>query len=89
MTEKTMIWISIAGCGLWADVKAEEKALRLRHDELEAHFLAGPSASWREAARKGAISTQSFRRVHGRARPQQTEVLIAAVLDDFKRLGHE
>ena len=37
--------------------------MRLRHDELEAHFLAGPSASWREAARKGAISTQSFRRV--------------------------
>jgi hypothetical protein len=33
---------------LLADVEAEEKALRLRQDELEAHFLAGR----REAAEK-------------------------------------
>ena len=37
---------------LLADVEANEKALRLRQDELEAHLLAAPSANWSEAAEK-------------------------------------
>jgi hypothetical protein len=37
---------------LLADVKANESALRLRQDELEAHLLAAPAANWREASDK-------------------------------------
>src|SRR5690349_20911496 len=40
---------------LLADVEANEKVLRLRQDELEAHLLAAPAANWPEAARRRAI----------------------------------
>jgi hypothetical protein len=52
-----LIWISVAGLAaqkatelrrLLADVEANEKALRLRQDELEAHLLAAPSTNWCE-----------------------------------------
>jgi hypothetical protein len=37
---------------LLAKCEANEKALRLRHDELEARLVAVPAANWREAAEK-------------------------------------
>ena len=40
---------------LSANVEANEKALRLRQDELEARLLATPAANWPEAAEKHAI----------------------------------
>jgi hypothetical protein len=73
---------------LLADVEADQTALRLRQDELEAHLLAAPAANWREAAEKaryllnlfaGALSSQDPRR----------QRLIAAVLADFDRLSGE
>lgn len=73
---------------LLADVAANEKALRIRQDELEAHLLAAPAANWHEAAEKAGyllnlfaatITTQDARR----------QKLIAAVLADFKRLSDE
>jgi hypothetical protein len=37
---------------LLAEVEANERALRLRQDELEAHLADAPAASWEEAAEK-------------------------------------
>ena len=37
---------------LLADVEADQSALCLRQDELEADLLAAPPANWREAAEK-------------------------------------
>jgi hypothetical protein len=37
---------------LMADVEANENALRLRHDQLEAHMLTAPSRNWCQAAEK-------------------------------------
>jgi cytochrome c-type biogenesis protein CcmH/NrfG len=71
-----------------ADVEAEEKALRLRHDDLEAHFLAGPSARWREAAEKARYLLNLFASSLAAQDPRRQK-LIAAVLDDFERLGRE
>ena len=71
---------------LLADVEANERALRERQDELEAHLIAAPAANWHEAAEKaryllnlfaGALSAQDPRR----------QTLIAAVLADFQRLS--
>lgn len=73
---------------LLADVVANEKALRIRQDELENHLLQAPAVNWHEAAEKAGyllnlfaatIATQDTRR----------QKLIAAVLADFKRLSGE
>ena len=37
---------------LLAEVEANERALRLRQDELESHLVAAPLANWHEAAEK-------------------------------------
>jgi hypothetical protein len=37
---------------LRAEVEAQRAALRQRQAELEEHFLAGPAATWEEAAEK-------------------------------------
>ena len=37
---------------LLAEVKANERTLRLRQDELEAHLAGAPAANWEEAAEK-------------------------------------
>jgi len=58
---------------LLADVEANEKALRLRQDELEAHLLAAPAANWREAAEKARYLLNLFAAFPGRARPSQAE----------------
>src|SRR5881409_98420 len=49
---------------LLADVEANEKALRLRQDELEAHLLAAPAANWREAAEKARYLLNLFAAYH-------------------------
>jgi hypothetical protein len=61
--------------------------LRLQQDELEAHLLAAQSTNWCEAP-EGAISTQSFAGSLA-AQGSRRQTLIAAVLDDFERLGRE
>jgi hypothetical protein len=65
-------------------VEAEEKALGLRQDELEAHFLAGR----REAAEKALYLLNLFAGSMAGKDPRRQE-LIAAVLGDFERLGGE
>jgi hypothetical protein len=73
---------------LLADVEANESALRLRQDELEAHLLAAPAANWYEAAEKARYLLKLFAATLGAQDPRR-QTLIAAVLDDFKRLANE
>ena len=72
---------------LLADVKANERALRLRQDELEAHLLA-PAANWREASDKARYLLGLFAASIAAQDPRRQK-LIAAVLDDFERLARD
>jgi hypothetical protein len=73
---------------LMADVEANEKALRSRQDELEAHMLAAPAKNWPEAAEKARYLLNLFAGSMAAQDPRRQK-LIAAVLDDFDRLGRE
>jgi hypothetical protein len=73
---------------LLADVKANERALRLRQDELEAHLLAAPAANWHEAAEKGRYLLGLFAASMAGQDPR-TQKLIGAVLDDFEWLARD
>jgi hypothetical protein len=73
---------------LLADVEANEKALRLRQDELEAHLLAASAANWREAAEKARYLLNFFAASLAAQDPRRKK-LIAAVIDDFERLARE
>lgn len=70
---------------LLAEVAAERAALRLRQDELEAHLLAAPAASWREAAEKARYLLMLFSSSLAAEDPRRQK-LIEAVLADFDRL---
>jgi hypothetical protein len=73
---------------LLADVEANEKALRLRQDELESHLLAAPAANWHEAAEKARYLLNLFAATLTAQDPRKQK-LIDAVLADFKRLSGE
>jgi hypothetical protein len=73
---------------LMADVEANEKALRSRQDELEAHMLAAPARNWPDAAEKARYLLNLFAASLAAQDPRRQK-LIAAVLDDFERLGRE
>jgi hypothetical protein len=73
---------------LMAEVQANERALRLRQDELELHLLAAPAASWQEAAEKARYLLDLFASTLVAQDPRRRK-LIAAVLDDFDRLARE
>jgi hypothetical protein len=73
---------------LLADVEANERALRLRQDELEVQLSAAPAISWHDAADKARyllkiLATTSV------AQDPRRQRLIAAVLADFDRLERE
>ncbi len=73
---------------LLADVAANETALRLRQEELEAHLVAAPAANWHEAAEKARYLLNLFAgTLTSEDRRRQT--LIEAVLADFDRLAAE
>jgi hypothetical protein len=59
--------------GLMAEVHANERALRLRQEELESHLLAAPAMNWQEVAEEGALSSECFRWYSGRTRSSTTE----------------
>jgi hypothetical protein len=71
---------------LLADVEANEKALRVRQDELEAHLIAAPAANWHEAAEKARYLLNLFA-ASLTAQDPRRQTLIAAVLADFQRLS--
>jgi hypothetical protein len=73
---------------LLAEVEANEKALRLRQDELEAHLLASPAANWHDAAEKARYLLNLFAATIAAQDPRRQK-LIAAVIADFKRLSGE
>lgn len=73
---------------LLAEVEADEKALRLRQDELESHLLAAPAAHWHEAAEKARYLIKLFTATMAAQDPRRRQ-LIAAVLADFRRLSGE
>ncbi|MPZ56894.1 MAG: hypothetical protein GEU91_10445 [Rhizobiales bacterium] len=73
---------------LLAEVEANEKALRLRQDELESHLVAAPAANWHEAAEKARYLLNLFGATLAAQDPRR-QTLIAAVLADFERLGRE
>src|SRR5436305_8279589 len=73
---------------LLADVEANEKALRLRQEDLEAHLLAAAAADWPEAAEKARYLLNLFASSSAAHDPRRQK-LIAAGLDDFDRLSRE
>lgn len=73
---------------LLANVEANESELRRRQDELEAHLLAAPAASWHDAADKARYLLNLFATTPGGQDPRKQK-LIAAVLADFTRLDGE
>jgi hypothetical protein len=73
---------------LLSEVEANEKALRVRQDELEAHLIAAPAASWHEAAEKARYLLNLFSASLTVQDPRRLK-LIAAVLADFARLSGE
>jgi hypothetical protein len=73
---------------LLTEVETNEKALRLRQDELESHLLAAPAANWQEAAEKARYLLNLFAATLAAEDPRRQK-LIAAVLADFNRLSDE
>jgi len=73
---------------LLAEVEANERALRLRQDELESHLVAAPAANWYEAAEKARYLLNLFASTLAAEDPRRQK-LIAAVLSDFERLARE
>lgn len=70
---------------LLSEVEANQEALRLRQDELEAHLLAAPALNWQEAAEKARYLLMLFAATPAAQDPRRQK-LIAGVLDDFARL---
>jgi hypothetical protein len=73
---------------LLSDVEANEKTLRRRQGELEAHLLAAPAANWHEASEKARYLLNLFAATVAAQDPRRQN-LIAAVLADLKRLSDE
>ena len=73
---------------LLTDVETDQRVLRLRQEELESHLLASPAANWQEAAEKARYILNLFAASLTSQDPRKQK-LIAAVLDDFKRLSGE
>jgi hypothetical protein len=71
-----------------SEVEANERALRLRQDELETHLLAAPAANWHEAAEKARYLLNLFAATLTTQDPRRQK-LIATVLADFERLAAE
>ena len=68
-----------------ADVASNEKALRLRRDELESRLLAVPAANWRQGAEKAGYQLNLFAATLA-AQDSRKQNLVTAALADFKRL---
>jgi hypothetical protein len=73
---------------LLTEVEANERSLRMRQEELEAHLIAAPAANWTEAAEKARYLLNLFAATLTAEDPRRQK-LIAAVLADFERLAGE
>jgi hypothetical protein len=70
------------------EVEAQQMALRQRQAELEKFLLAVPSATWAEAVEKARYLIMLFADTPAGQDPRRQKI-IAAVLDDFRRLSQE
>jgi len=73
---------------LLAEVADNQRALRLRQDELESQLVAAPASNWQEAAEKARYLLNLFAGTLAAEDPRRQK-LIAAVLADFERLSGE
>jgi hypothetical protein len=73
---------------LLAEVEADERALRVRQDELESHLVAAPALSWPDAAEKARYLLKILAATPVAQDPRR-QTLIANVLDDFTRLASQ
>ena len=71
---------------LLAEVKANESALRLHQDELEAHLAFAPAANWEETVEK-ARHVLGLYAATLTAEDTCRRTLVAAVLEDLERLA--
>jgi hypothetical protein len=72
----------------FAEVAANERALRAAQDELEAQLIAAPALNWEEAADKARYLLSVFAATPSGQDPRR-KTLIQAVLDDFNRLSRD
>ncbi len=73
---------------LLSEVEANEKVLRQRQDELEAHLLAAAATTWPEAAEKARYLLGLYAATLT-AEDTRRRKLVAAVLKDFDKLDRE
>src|SRR5215467_12283169 len=73
---------------LRAEVEANERALRLRQEELESQLIADAASYWHEAAEKARYLLKLFAETHGGLDLSRRR-LIDAVLEDFDSLSRE
>jgi hypothetical protein len=73
---------------LHAEVREQRETLRTRQDALEEQLVAAPAESWEEAAEKARYLLNLFAATIDAQDPRRQK-LIAAVLDDFRRLAGE
>jgi hypothetical protein len=71
---------------LLAEVEANERSLRLRQEELEAHLADAPAASWEEAAEKVRYVLGLYAATLT-AEDTRRRTLVEAVLEDLERLS--
>jgi hypothetical protein len=71
---------------LLAEVEANERALRLRQEELEAHLADAPAANWEEAAEKARYVLGLYAATLT-AEDTRRRTLVEAVLEDLERLA--
>ena len=67
------------------DFEADQKALRLRQEELEAQLLAEPAADWHEAAVKAQYLIRRYAET-AEAQDARRQKLIRRALNDLARL---
>jgi hypothetical protein len=73
---------------LLTEVREDREALRTRQDALEAQLIAAPAETWEDAAEKARYLLNLYASSIEAQDPRRQR-LIAAVLDDFKRLCGE
>ena len=69
-----------------ADVEANARSLRQQQEDLEVQMLAGPAASWPEAAEKARYLLSVLASTSIGQDPRRQK-LISAVIEDFARLA--
>jgi hypothetical protein len=69
-----------------AEVEADQDAVRRRRAEFEIFLASAPAPTWREAAEKARYLITLLAGAPAGRDPRRQE-LIAAVLEDFKRLS--